>query len=229
VKVNDSFSEYQDVTSGVPQGSVLGPVLFIIFINDLIDTLPRQVSAKLFADDLKSYMPLIDSNNLIHFQSALDALSLWCQVWQLPISVEKSCVMIISNKRATFDYPTFILADHALQKLDEIKDFGVIIDNRLNFSSQITAVISKAKQRIYLLKKCFVACSVDKLIHGFKVYILPILDYCSPVWSSHCEKDIKRIESVQRLFTKRLSGYENLSYAERLAKAGLCSLEPTSR
>ncbi len=57
------------------------------------------------------------------------------------------------------------------------------------------------------------------------MYILPILDYCSPVWSPHCEKDIKRIESVQRLFTKRLSGYENLSYAERLTKAGLCSLE----
>ena len=149
--------------------------------------------------------------------------------WPPSISVEKSCLVIISNKRATFDYPTFMLADHALQKIDEIKDLGVIIDNRLHFSSHITAVISKAKQRIYLLKKCFVACSVDKLIHGFKVYILPILDYCSPVWSSHCEKDIKRIESVQRLFTKRLSGYENLSYAERLAKTGLCSLEPTSR
>ena len=112
-----------------------------------------------------------------------------------------------------------------MQKLDEIKDLGVIMDNRLNFSSQITAVISKAKQRLYLLRKCFVACTVDKQIHGFKVYILPILDYCSPVWTPHCDKDIIRLESVQRLFTKRLPGYENLTYAERLVKAGLCSLE----
>ena len=192
VKINNSFSEYKDVTSGVPQGSVLGPVLFILFINDLIDVLPHQISAKLFADDLKAYMPLVDSNSLINFQSALDALSLWCETWQLPISVEKSCLMVISNKRVKFDYPPFMLSDHALQKLDEIKDLGVIMDNRLNFSSQITAVISKAKQRLYLLRKCFVACTVDKQIHGFKVYILPILDYCSPVWTSHCDKyDLK--------------------------------------
>ena len=85
--------------------------------------------------------------------------------------------------------------------------------------------MSKEKQRLYLLKKCFVACSIDKLILDAKLYVLPILDYCSLVWSPHCAKDIVRLESVQRGFTKSLSGYKNLSYAERLTRAGLCSLE----
>ena len=102
---------------------------------------------------------------------------------------------------------------------------GVYMDNKLHFSTQITAVVSKAKQRLYLLKKCFVACSIDKLILGFKLYVLPILDYCSSVWSPHCAKYIVRLESVQRGFTKSLLGYKKPSYAERLTRAGLCSLE----
>ena len=112
-----------------------------------------------------------------------------------------------------------------MQKLSEVNDLGVYMDNKLHFSKQITAVVSKAKQRLYLLKKCFVACSIDKLSLGFKLYVLPILDYCSSVWSPHCAKDIVRLESVQRGFTKSLLGYKNLSYAERLTRAGLCSLE----
>ena len=133
--------------------------------------------------------------------------------------------MLISNKHSISNDSNFSLGGCATQKLSEVKDLGVYMDNKLHFYKQITAVVSKAKQRLYLLKKCFVACSVDKLILGFKLYVLPILDYCSSVWSPHCAKDIVRLESVQRGFTKKLSGYKNLSYAERLTRAGLCSLE----
>jgi hypothetical protein len=164
------------------------------------------------------------SANII-FQNSLDAISGWCNDWQLPISTSKSGWMIISNKHSISNDTNFVLGGCALQKLSEVKDLGVYMDNKLHFSKQITAVVSKAKQRLYLLKKCFVACSVDKLILGFKLYVLPILDYCSSVWSPHCAKDIVRLESVQRGFTKKLSGYKNLSYAERLTRAGLCSLE----
>ena len=114
-----------------------------------------------------------------------------------------------------------------MQKLTEVKDLGVLMDSKLQFSTQITSIINTAKQRLYLLKKCFVVCSTEKLILGFKSYVLPILDwaYCSSVWSPHCARDIIRLESVQRGFTKSLAGYKNLSYAQRLVKSGLGSLE----
>ena len=75
------------------------------------------------------------------------------------------------------------------------------------------------------MHKCFLTKDPIVLILAYKTYVLPILDYCSVVWSPHEITDIKRIESVQRMFTKRLAGYSELSYSDRLVKAGLCSLE----
>ena len=94
-----------------------------------------------------------------------------------------------------------------------------------SFATYITSITGKAKQQLYLLNKSFITKDPDTLIFAFKTYILPILDYCSPIWSPWHITDITRIESVQRLFTKKLLGYELLSYKERLTKSGLCGLE----
>ena len=162
-------------------------------------------------------MSCTDTNNAkMIFQNSLDSISVWCNDWQLPISTSKSGWMLISNKHTISEDTNFLLGGCALQKLSEVKDLGVYMDNKLHFSRQITAAVSKAKQKLYLVKKCFVACSIDKLILGFKLHVLPILDFCSSVWSPHCAKDIVRLESVQRGFTKSLSGYKTLPYAKRL-------------
>ena len=155
MKIDNTVFSMQIVTSGVPQGSVLGPVLFIIFIKEEItDILPPELKAKFFADDLKSYMSCTDTNssNMI-FQNSLDAISVWCNDWQLPISTSKSGWMIISNKHSISNDTKFLLGGCALQKLSEVKDLGIFMDSKLHFSKQITAVVSKAKQKLYLLKK----------------------------------------------------------------------------
>jgi hypothetical protein len=86
-------------------------------------------------------------------------------------------------------------------------------------------MITKAKQRLFLLKKSFQSKNPSILVLGFKTYIIPLLEYCSPVWNPHAIVEIRRIESVQRLFTKRLTGFNGLNYPDRLNKAGLCTLE----
>ena len=101
----------------------------------------------------------------------------------------------------------------------------VIFNANLNFSNHINSVIIRAKHRLFLIRKCFVSSDWPTLIIAFKTFILPILEYCSQVWSPQNVTDIARIESVQRSFTKKLRGFENLSYAGRLAKAGLQTLE----
>ena len=119
----------------------------------------------------------------------------------------------------------FYLSGKLLSESREIKDLCVLFDCNLSFATYITSITGKAKQRLYLLNKSFITKDPDTLIFAVKTYILPILDYCSPIWSPWHIADITCIESVQRLFTKKLLGYELLSYKERLTKSGLCGLE----
>jgi ribonuclease P/MRP protein subunit RPP40 len=118
-----------------------------------------------------------------------------------------------------------MLCGSILQETKCIRDLGVMFNGHLEFSDHISGIISKAKQRIFLLHKCFVTKDPATLVLAFNTYILPILDYASPIWSPHHHCDVARLESVQRTFTKRLRGYDGLSYTDRLLKAGLVSLE----
>ena len=112
-------------------------------------------------------------------------------------------------------------------KILEVLDLGVHFNSRLNFTNHISIIIAQAKKRLFLLRKSFLSKNLNILIlHvGFKTYIIPILEYCSPVWNPHVLTDINRLESVQRVFTKKLLGFEGLNYPARLGKAGLDTLE----
>jgi hypothetical protein len=112
-----------------------------------------------------------------------------------------------------------------LPALDSVKDLGVIVDPCLNFSKHIDGAVSKANQRVYLLLKSFKNRNISLMVFAFKVYILPLLEYCSPIWSPCKLHDIDRIERVQRSFTKKLEGLHDLPYAERLIACNLPSLE----
>jgi hypothetical protein len=134
---------------------------------------------------------------------------------------------MITNKKINFPQTEykFELAGVTLPRVNDVLDLGVNFTSRLNFSNHIAITIAKAKQRLFLVKKSFKSKNAATLILGFKTYVIPILDYCSQVWSPQDSKDMGCIESVQRVFTKRLSGYNGLNYPERLERAGLCSLE----
>ena len=102
---------------------------------------------------------------------------------------------------------------------------GVFFNSKLHFSTYISQIVTKAKQRIYLLFKSFSSSTANALILAYKTYILPIVEYCSPVWSPCLVTDVLAVESVQRLFTRRLKPCLNLNYNERLTFCGLVSLE----
>ena len=226
VKISSSFSSVRTLRSGVPQGSVLGPVLFIVFINSITDSLPSHVKSKLFADDLKSYVKITELDSIKDFNLILSELSAWASTWQLPISCGKSNWMFIANRSCLAEgMENFSLAGSALLEVHELKDLGVLFDSKLSFTSHITYIIGRAKQRLFLLNKSFVSKEPSLLIRAFIVYIRPMLEYCAQVWSPQNKTDVARLESVQRLFTRRLRGFEGLSYKDRLFKSNLESLE----
>ena len=159
-----------------------------------------------------------------NFSLLLDSINNWSIKWQLPMSVNKCGWMLISNRIYSREL-NFNLAGHSLTKLSEVKDLGVLYTSELSFAPHISSIISKAKQRSFLIRKSFTSSSIDALVLAFKTYVLPILDYCSPVWSPYQVSDILRIESVQRTFTRSMPCCKDLSYRDRLKICGLVTLE----
>ena len=225
VKVGSAMSTPMPVMSGVAQGSVLGPVLFILFVNDLTNCLPPCAISKFFADDLKSYVPITSNSSIDDFSQLLACIETWAKTWQLPLSIDKCSWMLLSNRISKRSL-SFSISGINLVELCEVKDLGVIFNSDLNFCNHINAVVIKAKQRLYLLRKSFVCTNEFALISAFKTYVIPLLEYCSPVWSPSTVRDIIRLESVQRSFTKSLKlCCSSMSYSERLLCCGLYSLE----
>ena len=201
------------MNSGVPQGSVLGPVLFLLFINDIADLFGGGLNIKLFADDVKIYAVINDINDVNMFQAGLNKLHLWSCIWQLPISFSKCAVLHIGRLN---DYHSYSVNGVCLPNVKEIVDLGVTMDSNLRFTKHYRITSNKANNRASLILKTFLSRDPVLLFKAFTVYVRPLLEYCSPVWAPVYKSDIEIIENVQRKFTKRLHGLKHLTYADRL-------------
>lgn len=227
VKISTSFSTSIPVYSGVPQGSVLGPTLFLLYINDLVDCFNDvNCIVKLYADDVKLYSSFTLSDRSVDLDIALQRLVEWANTWQLPIAFKKCVVHRLCTRRDMFTaLPDYKLGNYSLTWSDQTRDIGVIIDNSLKFDKHIASVVHTASSRAYLILKSFVTRDQHILVKAFITYVRPLLEYCTPVWSPHLKKFIRMIENVQRRFTKRIEGLYHLSYPARLQQLGLEALQ----
>ena len=221
VRINSCYSASCPVTSGVVQGSVIGPMLFNLFINDVIDHAIHNITIKLFADDIKIYSD-IQNTHLHNFQKQLDNIHLWSSTWQMQISHSKCNILQIGSSNSSH---TFHFVNNTIQQVDSVTDLGVTIDNNLRFKYQINNITLKANQRAALIKRCFLSRNPNNLIRAFKIYVRPILEYASTTWSPSYISQITQIESIQRHFTKIINGCQHLSYPDRLTFLKLESLE----
>jgi hypothetical protein len=214
VIVNDCISDWLNCTSGVPQGSVLGPILFLIYINDLPDCIQHS-QIFLYADDAKIFKRIDCRLDCLLLQRDIDSIAAWCETWQLKLNISK-CVYIRFGLvvRPSFDYN---ILGVLLEKVTSTKDLGVIFDSKLMFSEHCNSVVSKGFARVSMLLKCFYSRDRNFQIKLFNTFVRPVLEYNSPIWSPHLLKDIAAIERVQKFFTKNLRGLKNLSYTERLS------------
>lgn len=200
VRVGNCYSDFIPVLSGVPQGSVLGPLLFLLYINDIVDLFGNNLTVKLFADDVKMYINISDVKNVNILQDGLFALSRWASDWQLNISIKKCALLHLGRNNLLYDYA---IDGSVLPNVSEIRDLGVKVDSRLCFSAHYADIAAKAHQRAGLIVRCFKSRDPFLLFRAFTTYVRPILEYCSPVWSPVYKKDIIKLEAVQRRFTKK--------------------------
>lgn len=216
VVLPNGTSSFKSVLSGVPQGSVLGPLLFSLYINDISDLFTSDIKIKMFADDIKIYLEIGDDSELSSFQNSINQIADWASIWQLKLSIDKCQHVHIGLSRSTV-LPHFSLHNNILTSCTSCRDLGVIVDSRLSFVEHINSIVAKAHLRASQILRCFLSRDPFILIKAFNVYVRPLVEYCSPVWSPTAIGNINKIESVQRWFTKRIKGLSHLSYDNRLS------------
>jgi hypothetical protein len=230
VVVDNCYSNEFPVTSGIIQGSVLGPILFILFINDLSDVIRHNahITLVLFADDLKLFSEfLLDTSNIplsiVDLQLVLNNVFLWSTIWQLPINIDK-CSSARLFSRSILN-PVYTINGLPITHLDSTRDLGIEIDSRLSYNNHINSIVSKANQRVGLLFRGFQCRNLDFMRKAFIAYIRPIVEYNSVVWNPTLKKHIDSLEKIQRRFTKKIPSISHLPYLERLSAINLQSLE----
>ena len=223
-KVGCQFSDKVKITSGVVQGSCLGPLLFVVFINDLPTAIKPPTKSEIYADD-KIYEKTTSLYQELHLQGNINIVETWSIVSDMSLSSDKCYVFCICPRNSTYSPPAYFLNISKLELKDSVRDLGLIVDKSLTFVKHINDIVKKASIRSSLIFKCFLSHDGNSLLRAFIVYVRPVLEYCSHVWSPHCKKYIDEIESVQRRFTKRLPGLQNLTYQERLKFLQLETLE----
>lgn len=224
VVVNGCFSDSRDVVSGVPQGSVLGPLLFVIYINDMCDFI-TNTECRLFADDAKMFEEFDRRTVPANLQSNLNRVYLWSLTWQLPLALTKCSVLHLGYNNPRNVY---YLGTHQLKSASSMRDLGVIISDSLHFHEHSMDIAAKAYKRINLLFRVFSIREPKVLVRAYITYVRPILEYCSSVWSPYHLQDITALEKVQRYFTRRLfylCNFPQSDYEHRLLCLNLDSLE----
>ena len=219
-RVGSCFSDIIFLTSGIVQGSCLGPLLFLIFVNDIFTIFEPSITCKMYADDLKLYSIIESNYDNAQMQICLNNLLSWANAWQLSISIKK-CFAIYIGGRATLNNVLskcdFNIGNDIVQRCDSVVDLGISIDCNLKFSMHVGNIVRKSFIRSSLIHKCFLSKNIPTLVKAYKTFVLPLLEYNSPVWSPHLLKDINLIERVQHRFTKRLPGMYGMSYNDRLS------------
>lgn len=217
VRVDGVLSDVYVARSGVPQGSVLGPLLFNIFISDLGLLLESSVS--LFADDTKFFAnPRMQANVI---RADIAKVEGWCNMWSLPLNDEKCTVLHIGYDNPKLRY---FLNGAMINPVTQQRDLGITVTSDLKWAAHIGKTIKKVNSVVYMISLTFKNLSPELVLTIYKIYIRPILEYAVPVWNPYFAGDIHALEQVQRRITKLCPSIRNLPYERRLLKLGLTTL-----
>lgn len=210
-------------TSGVPQGSNLGPLLFILFINDLCSILEFS-DYLLFADDLKLFRQVRSVADAALLQSDLNGLFNWCICNKLFLNINKCNVLSYSRRTDTLVYP-YQINNLALCRPSTIVDLGITFDTKLDFSLHIDNIVSKAYKKLGFLKrktKDFSSQQALKVLYF--ALVRSNLEYCSLIWDPYYNNKIKVLERVQSKFTRYLLFQSNQVYSYDISSSYLRSI-----
>ena len=197
VKINNVFSEWAPVLSGIPQGSILGPLLFIIYINDLVDSCSNGSELYLYADDAKLFRHILSDLDSGLLQRDLDNLSNWTEKWLLKLNVNKCKYMSYERSHSDTSLNQYTIGGVNLEHVEVMKDLGVKFDVKLKFTDHINEKINKAYCVLGLIKRNFQYISEKCFVTLYKAMVRSHLEYAQAVWSPHLVGHIKILKKFR--------------------------------
>ena len=229
VKLCGAVSEQFYVPSGVPQGSHLGPILFLIFINDIAHTF-KHCHFLLYADDLKFFTSVNSHEDCVVVQEDLESMLRWCDANHLKLNIGKCKIMRFHRKREPIIYQ-YRMCDIDLESVVSIGDLGIIFDKEVNFNQHIDKTVMRAFRMLGFIKRNSIHLEDTKALKTlYNSLVRSILEYGSIIWHPIYQRHIDKLERVQSKFTKYMLfkhrfDYSNVSRDARLLLVGYSSLE----
>jgi len=224
VVLRGARSEWLPVISGVPQGSVLGPLLFLIYINDIDEEVSSPILK--FADDTKILRPLTSTNDHEELQKDLDKLHRWSLKWEMKFNASKCKVIHFGHNNPQFPY---IIEGQILEKSSQEKDLGITMQPNLDFDKHIGIITGRANKILGMISRSYDNKQKNNILQLYKTLVRPHLEYAVQAWRPYKQKHLNLIESVQRRATKMVEGLHQMPYEDRLSACGLISLEMRRR
>jgi hypothetical protein len=195
VVVDGEVTSEATVDSGVPQGSVLGPLLFLLFINDLPSSVCSNV--RLFADDCIIYREIHSARDTQILQDDLNNLEEWEKKWKMSFNVDKCHIMHVSKSRQT-NMAKYTLHNQPLSPVQQATYLGIELSSNLSWTHHINKITSKASQNLGFLKRNFHSAKPETKAAAYRSIVRPTLEYSSSVWDPYQENDIQKLNNVQR-------------------------------
>jgi len=187
-------SSPREVTSAVPQVTVLGPTLFLVYINDIITNI--QSTVRLFADDCLIHRPINPPNDHQLLQQDLNTLNTWAETWQMNFNADKCCILQLSKHHYKTTFP-YHMTSKLLKVVEQDFYLGIIIDHHLFWKPRINHVCNKATRLIGFLQRNLRKCSRVLKELSYKQFILSVMEYTAAIWDPYHLTDINKIEMNQ--------------------------------
>ena len=215
VVLEGQFSEWKNVKAGVPQGSILGPLLFLIFINDIAELINTNI--RLFADDTSVYLVIRNTvNDAIRLNLDLQTIHAWSKTWLVDFNPSKTLTMIISRKLIKTIHPPLIMNDIILKEVSSHKHLGIYISNDGTWHVHINYIINKAWKRVNLLRGLKFYLDRKSLEKLYVSFVRPILEYGDFIWDNCTNEEKQKLESVQIECMRIVTGATSLVSLENL-------------
>jgi hypothetical protein len=222
VLVEGEMSDEEAVKSGVPQGTVMGPPLFTVYIDD-IDLFVRMAKMFIkFADDGKGMKEIRNRQDAVDLQAALDNLFRWATLWGMKFNIDKCKIMHIGRTNPKYDY---YINGEKLKVVEEETDVGVTVQNNMKPTKQCQKAANTARAVLRTVQRNFHYRDKHVFVRLYKQYIRPHLEFATPAWSPWLEMDKQLLENVQMKAVNWVTGLNGISYNEKCKELGLSTLE----